>query len=342
LVDNATNPKAVINGEFVYQRKGKRDDWETVPIVSLGTVKKGETYKLDLHSAELLTLMEALGPLYRMVWAEGVPQGKRTYVRVEAGLARFLELNEAEFRAFLDAHSEEAATTLNRLLQWLSLSPKLPAIVSKLAALPTTDVPPLSALFGLSTLKAALAHWSVNTSQSDEQFWQDALASRSFVLSQLFTYPVILLKEKAYVGGKAITNTGGSLTDFLLRAANTDALLIVEIKTPATALLAGEYRAGVHPPSSELAGAISQVLHYRQTLSKNFHSLRSETDQKVTLGEPDVVIVVGNSNQLDTPAKLESFELLRHRLLGVTIVTFDELFARLAESIRLIESAVED
>lgn len=259
LIENLTNPRAAINGEFIYQRKGKNDEWEAVPIISLGTIKKGETYKLDLHSAELLKLMETLGPLYRLVWAGGVPQGKNTFVKVEAGLARFLDLNEADFRAFLDAHSKEAATTLNRLLQWLTHSPKLPEIVATLAALPTEELPPLSALVGLSTLKSALAHWKEHAANSDEGFWQESLASRAFVLSQLFSYPVVLLKDKAYLGGKAFNNKGGSVSDFLMQAANTAALLIVEIKTPCTPLLAAEYRAGVYPPSAELSGAVAQV-----------------------------------------------------------------------------------
>jgi Domain of unknown function (DUF4263) len=339
LVDNPDDPAARIKGKFIYQKKGRSVSWEGVSITPLGTIKKGEAYQLDLHSSELLTLVKALSPLYRMVWAGGVPQGKSTFVRVEAGLTRFLELNEPEFRAFLEAHAEEAATTLNRLLQWLSLSPKLPDILKQLAGLPAAEIPPLSALLGLSTLKAALSDWKDNASRADEAFWQEAFTCRSFVLSQLFSYPVILLKEKAYLGGKAFDNTGGNVSDFLLKAVATGALLIIELKTPSTILLGPEYRSGVFPLSAELSGAVSQVLHYRQNLQKNFFALKSESVDAVTLGEPRIVVLAGHTQQLDTQAKLESFELLRHRLAGVTIVTFDELFERLATSIALIENA---
>ena len=339
LVENLANPRAAINGEFIYQRKGKHDNWEAIPITSLGTVKKGESYKLDLHSAELLALVDALGPLYRLVWKTGVPQGKKEFVKVEHGVERFLKLNEADFRAFLDAHADNAATTLNRLLQWLTSSPKLPEIAATLAALPPAELPSASAVLGLSSLKAACAYWDQHSANSDEEFWQTSLADRAFVLSQLFSYPVVLLKDKAYVGGKSFSNSGGSSPDFLLQAAATDALLIVEIKTPSTALLSKEYRTGVYPPSSDLAGAVAQGLHYRQNLVKNFYSLKVESGITATLGEPRIVVLAGNSkNELDTPAKRESFELLRDRLRGVTVVTFDELFGRLAASIALLES----
>ena len=56
-------------------------------------MKSGEQYRLELHSGELLKMLETLGPLYRARWAErGLPFGRRTYVRMEASLAQFLTL----------------------------------------------------------------------------------------------------------------------------------------------------------------------------------------------------------------------------------------------------------
>ena len=58
------------------------------------------------------------------------------------------------------------------------------------------------------------------------------------------------LNSKCYVGGKAVNNQGGNVVDFLIQR-NGDVTRI-EIKTPMTDLLGGEYRKGVYPPSRDL------------------------------------------------------------------------------------------
>jgi hypothetical protein len=65
--------------------------------VSLASLKAGEGLKLELHSSELLNLLSTLVPLYRARWGERGPLfGKRTYVRMEAGLAQFFKLGQPE------------------------------------------------------------------------------------------------------------------------------------------------------------------------------------------------------------------------------------------------------
>src|ERR1039458_7020017 len=56
LIDNKENPRACVRGTFIYQRKGKNDEWTPTNTESLAKLKKGEGYKLDLHSSELLAL----------------------------------------------------------------------------------------------------------------------------------------------------------------------------------------------------------------------------------------------------------------------------------------------
>jgi hypothetical protein len=81
---NDAQPRACIRGDFVYERRAASGEWEQANTLSLATVKSGEQYKLELHSAELLQLLETLGPLYRVRWQEeGIASGRRTYVRME-------------------------------------------------------------------------------------------------------------------------------------------------------------------------------------------------------------------------------------------------------------------
>jgi hypothetical protein len=166
-------------------------------------------------------------------------------------------------------------------------------------------------------------------------------ATHASVLSHVLAYPIVIIGEKAYVGGTRLDNKGGKEADFLAKAAVTNGVVIIEIKTPTTDLLGAKYR-GVFPLSVEVNGAVSQVLNYRQRFSRDFASLALEGRTPLTLGEPRCIIIAGNAfAQLDAQPKRECFELLRERMNGVTVITFDELFARVEQSVGLNKRAAE-
>ena len=197
----------------------------------------------------------------------------------------------------------------------------------------------MSAL-GLAALKDAVAYWRENQANPSEEFWQLAVSTRAYVLSQAFAYPIVVLNSKAYVGGKQTTNTGGNVVDFLATAESTDAVVLIEIKTPSTRVLGPEYRNGAFPLSGELTGAVAQVLRYRQSLTQEFNNVTSNSQTRCTLGEPRCLIIAGHAEkQLKSTAMRESFELQRDRLQGVTIITYDELFGRVGRIIALLEGS---
>lgn len=338
MVENPSQPDACVNGRFVYQKKTRNDAWATPTTASLGSLKSGEGYKLELHAAELLTLLRSLANLYRIHKQHGIPRGRSTFVKLEASLARFLALGEEDLAAFLESHREDAATTLVKLIRWLANSHSSDEIAFQLAALAPEELPSLSAFLGLAAIKDALKSWNDNRGNGSEEFWQTAFAKQSYVLSQAFAYPVVVIQSKAYVGGKQVTNQGGGLVDFLAKVETTDAVVLFEIKTPLTRILGNEYRRGIYPLSPEMTGAVSQVLSYRQSLTREFHSVMSNHPNRLTLGEPRCVIIAGNTDrELSTQAMRESFELLRERFHGLTIVTYDELFGRLQRLVRIGE-----
>jgi hypothetical protein len=338
LVDNAATPDACVRGHFVYQRKTRREEWVPVTNVPLSSLKSGEGFKLELHSQELLALIRGIGPLYRLYGQQGIPRGRTTFVRLEAGLARFLALGEPELTTFLDAHTDDAATTLLKLVKWLASSPQAGETASRIAAIAPEQLPGFTALLGLATLKNGLAYWKQHQTNSAEEFWQQALADRAYVLSQVFAYPLVVIGTKAYVGGKQVSNKGGNVIDFLAAIESTDAVVLIEIKTPQTKLLGRAYRENVFPLSPELSGAIAQVLGYRQSLMRDFYSVTAARPKQLTLGEPRCLIIAGHaSNELTSRPMRESFEIQRERLQGVAIITYDELFRRLERLIVLLE-----
>lgn len=340
ILVNDENPRACIKGEFVYEKRQKTEDlWEPANTLSLATVKSGEQYKLELHSGELLELLSTLVPLYRARWKERGPLlGTRTYVRMEAGLARFLKLGQRELEAFLDSHPEDAAAVLGKLVSWLT---SVSAEASKaLAALDPGRLPAVTALLGLSALKNALAEWQAHASNPSEAFWQRTLSKHSFVLSHLFAHPVVVIQERAYLGGKALDDKGGSYLDFLVAASRTNGVALVEIKTPQTDLLGPEYRGGAYPLSPELTGAVAQSLKNRHTFATEFSRLcRTPTGDLVLGGCPCVVLAGDAGRELNTPEKRDSFEAQRAQMNSVRIVTYDELFTKLRVTTHLLEGA---
>lgn len=334
IVNNESDSKASVRGRFIYRKKGKKDQWEDVPATPVTSIRKGEEFQLEIHSGELLPLLHELAALYRVHSREGIRQGRQEFVRVGEELAQFLQLSEKELSAFLASNPEDATRALQRLLRWLSANP---AVAENLAA---EELPELNALVGLANLKAVYGIWTRNAKNSDEEFWQKTLTKYSFVLSQLFAYPLVIVSGKAYVGGKQYDNKHGNLADFLAKVTSSAAAVIIEIKTPVTPLLAPEYRQDVYPPSTEVSGALAQVLKYRDSFLLDFSAITREERTFIST-EPRCVVIAGCSERdLTDDAKKRSFERFRERLVGVTIVTFDELFTRIRDLIALLESSV--
>lgn len=171
--------------------------------------------------------------------------------------------------------------------------------------------------------------WHSNKENSNEEFWQGVFNENPYVLSQLFSVPVIFIKDKAYVGGMNIDRQDAKFVDYLYTNESSHDALLVEIKTPQTKLLGTKYRKGVYKPSSEISGSTIQVLDYRRELSKNIHTITNGTDHVIDVFNPRCVIIAGNAKkELDNDKKRKSFELFRTSFKDVEIVTFDELFKK--------------
>jgi hypothetical protein len=335
LVENAADPDAGVRGVFTYQRKGRNDEWEDFHDLNLSQLKKGDSVQLELRSGELLKLFRRLGPLYEIVRENGVPIGDHEFVAVAPGFWRALiedpVLRDATFT------SEEFAA-IHSFARWVADEPAKAAFA--LQALGSADLDAVNAVAGLARLRHYLDEWSSHRGETDEAFWQGLLAKESWVLGNLFGSPFVIMKERAYVGGKTFENTEGRIADFLFKNAISGNVLLVEIKTPSTPLVAASpYRAGIYPATPELVGAVTQALDQRQTLIQNFHSLDLAGAGAAPFS-PRVVVLAGDieKQSLSGPA-LRSFELFRGELRGVEVVTFDELANKTQAFIELFESA---
>jgi hypothetical protein len=176
----------------------------------------------------------------------------------------------------------------------------------------------------LTKFEDALELWREQRMNDSEEYWQRLFTVNPELLLWVTQGRAFTLQGKCYVGGKAVTNRGGGVCDFLVQHA-TDAI-IVEIKTPTANLLGGKYRSDAYPPSRELSGSIIQSLQYKDSLEKESYILRVRSPD-LQVFDPRVFVVIGDMERESlSGSKLQSFELFRRAFKDVTILTYDEIF----------------
>jgi len=165
-----------------------------------------------------------------------------------------------------------------------------------------------------------------------ESKWQSFFLENPFILSLAFAVPAMLVQGQAYAGGKRLNGSGGKFSDFLYASASTGNLGLIEIKKPQTELLGkSPYRGDdVFGPSTELGGAIAQILDQRFKLQSELPVIKNNMN-RYDLHSYAVrcIVVAGMTPQEHQQRK--SFELVRNAFAEIVIVTFDELLARLTE-----------
>lgn len=309
LVQNSKEATACVRGVFIFQRKGINDQWETITDTILTKLRKGEGIKLELHTGELLKFFQGISDLYQVGARYGIPQGTQTFFKANERLQELVQ-------AFDNLTSDE---------------------LNQLKKLDLTTLRHLTTLSGIVALREALDMWDKNCSNPDEGFWQSMFTKRQYLLAHLFSCPMVLLGEQSYVGGKTIHNSEGKLADFLYKNELTRNVTIIEIKTPVTPILSTKYRNNIYNPSSELTGAVLQVLNYRKSLIQDLNNLIVNSNEKFEACEPPCKVIIGKTTELDDDRdKIKSFELLRNSLSNVEIIAYDELFLRLKRLLDLL------
>lgn len=182
----------------------------------------------------------------------------------------------------------------------------------------------------LASLEELIAHMQAKiASNANEPHWQKLFAANPFILDMAFNVPVLMLQGQAHVGGKTLAGSGEKIADFLFANALTDSIAVLEIKKPSMSLLASKpYRAGVYPPSSELAGAVTQALDQIEKLHSDIYRVQSINRPRSLASYGIKGVVVAGTIPADADRK-RCFELFRSALSGVSVITFDELLGKL-------------
>lgn len=166
--------------------------------------------------------------------------------------------------------------------------------------------------------------------EANEPHWQKFFEQNKFVLSIAFARPVELTHTQFHAKGSTLTGAGAQIGDFLFKE-HGQALAIVEIKTPMTALLRDTAYRGqeVFGPTSELSGAVTQVLFQQSELRQRWMTHQHDSPPLRNSGADVIKCVVVAGRTPTDSSKLRSFEVFRNACKDVDVVTFDELLAKL-------------
>lgn len=342
IVANRANPSNNVEGILTYEKRGSVAD--AFPLdcgadfVSRQTVKKDDALKLRLDSTETRTLFDSLARLYAAADDMGnIPYATTTYVAIDNAARTLLDLLRKDPAAAHMIANSDTFELIQELLKLLTQGTSRDELRDILEDLEDSNLQSLSASLSIERLKRVRDEFSQNLGNGTERYWQDFFKRNAWIISQVFSVPCTLYNDQAYVGGKSISGTGGNLPDFLYENKLTKNLAIVEIKTPKTQLLGQPYRGNSYSMSKEFSGAISQVLSYKQSLLNEFNSIYVNSGGNVEAFSPRCVVVLGNTNELQTDRKkMESFENFRACLNGVTVLTYDELLSRVDDLLGIL------
>ena len=122
----------------------------------LSRLKGGDGVKIELHSAEILSLFRELAELYRQHAAGGIPRRVTELVRVDSTIGQLASLTPDQVAAYLSANKVVGVNLISNLLTWAVELQEPEMLLPRLMALSPMVVRNLNAAVGLGALKQAL------------------------------------------------------------------------------------------------------------------------------------------------------------------------------------------
>ena len=347
LIDNGKNPQKSVSGKLLYEKKRKGDERfpsdskDTSEKVSRGSVKVCDWMEFKLSTSETYALYEGLQRLYALYDDMGkIPYGTATYARVDGAFRQFLSIIQNDPAAARMIGNEENYDLVKTLLRLITQTSSLESLKKSLSELQDDNLQYLTTSLNIEKLQRVATLMKDNLDNNSEEFWQTTVFKENqWVLAQLFACPCTIFADKAYVGGKNINNGCGNLCDFIYQNSLSQNVALIEIKTPCTGIIGGQYR-GAYSFSYELSGAASQVLNYRDKLTKEYYTLCHQGSQPFEVMTPKCVVIIGKISTMDS-GQIAAFENFRNSLNNILVITFDELYQRIIDLITILSENTE-
>ena len=334
LVDNSKNPEECVSGCLVCQKKGKTDKWEDMNEISVKDVKVGEWTKFNIELGEMLNLIRYADKLKELY------EKDKSFIRIKQKHLLVLDdnLDQSEIDSFNEFANDnpDAIKNLNKLLSCNIDYDKLfnninnnPDFIQNVAE--KLDNNNSQKLYNELKLKFVNPKYlKENINNDNEEYWQKLFTENPNILYSIIPSVGQIICQKPYMGGKAIDNKGGTLSDFIYKC-GTNNISIIEIKKPTTKLISSQYRNGVYSPSEELSSAIIQVKKQKDSMLKNYYPTKYSSELsnlKFNAYDPKTYLIIGNTANMKEE-EIESFELFRNTLKDIEIITFNEIIKKL-------------
>lgn len=321
-----------ICGNFLAQKKGTNEDWETQNIINLSKLKKGEWVKFELNTSEWLASINYASKLQEMCIKEkdfNSILNKQILILDEnidkeafKDIIKNLSENSEKIEIIKQLLKDES--TLNILFED---GDYLKKILSNINSENKDNI-----FNQINLEKINPKELNDNLSNSNENFWQNLFKINPYYLSVITPSILRLIASQAYMGAKSIDNKGASIADFVYEQGIKN-MCIIEIKTPCTELIISKYRNNTYTPSEELVSGLIQLKEQKDSFLKNYNSIvkkSEENDISFEAFDPKCYLIIGNTKMLNN-VQLKSFNLFRNELRSVEIITFDELVEKLQE-----------
>lgn len=337
VIDNEKEPKKCVSGRLVYEKKRKADTEFPTEKLTRRSVKVGDAIEISLDTTETYKLFEGLKTLYDLHDNIGTtPLGSTTFTRIDSSFKQFQSIISSDPSAARLLGQSENFDLVKLLLQIITQTNSLESLRNSLKELGDSNISSLSAATNIAILERALAVIDENIDNRDEEDWQSIFKENQWILSQIFSCPCTIFEDKAYVGGKGLDNQNGNVCDFIYQNKLTQNIALIEIKTPCTQLLGGQYR-GTFSLSAEMSGAVNQILNYKDKLTKEYYATCHNTETQFEVLNPKCFVIIGKLDGLSTN-QISTFENFRNSLSNVTVITFDELRMRISDMLDLFNA----
>jgi hypothetical protein len=342
LVDNPNDAKKCVSGRLVYEKKRKADTEFPTEKLTKRSVKVGEgeinSIEISLDTSETYTLLEGLKSLYALHGEIGTtPLGSSTFTKVDNSFRQFQTIISSDPSAARMLGQSENFELVKILLQIITQTESLDSLKNGLRELCDANISSLSEAANIAKLERALTVLDDNMNNDSEADWHEIFKGNQWILSQVFSCPYTIFEDKAYMGGKGLNNRKGNICDFIYQNKLTQNIALIEIKTPCTNLLGGQYR-GTYSLSTDMGGAVNQILNYRDKLTKGYYDACYNSSTAFEVLTPKCFVVIGKLGNLEQD-QLKTFENYRNSISNVNIITFDELRTKISDMLQLFNSA---
>ncbi|QQS18179.1 DUF4263 domain-containing protein [Candidatus Saccharibacteria bacterium] len=250
-----------LRGGFRFEKKGRNETWEEFEGRSITTLHRDEAYELNLSGEDMATLFSNLERIKALLEQWGHRYGDTTFSLAD---------NNAE-----------------GILLQISDGANRDLIIGKLRELEANNFRSIENAVATAKLQTAIDFIRENLGNRVESFWQDYFDNNSWIIQQIFHFPLYYMQGETYVGGKNTrgrNGQGGVATDQLFLNGANGSFAVVEIKPPTTPLVGGQYRGDdegreniCYSMSAQLTGSLVQMENQIRVAVNDFQTMLGRT-----------------------------------------------------------------